>query len=416
MSLPNLHEPGDSNAQNESQFGASERSEKQLGLRALLLRPLIVMHQDPETFRLLVRHRLWLTEWFASWLGWRLKIDPRAGVARLFKIPARVNSSHPASLPGKAPLSRRRYVFLCLLLSILDREHNQTTLQILAEQLELITRGMKEIDAFDSTTGPERRAFVDALRWLLENAVLVLRDGDADRYIQSRDGNALFDINHSLIASLLSSALPPVLAGMPEMLSQENYAETEEGRKLKARHSVLRRLVDEPVLYYEELTPEQWEWLDHARGTVYRLLESDIGLQVERRKEGLLPADPTGHLTDTPFPEGGSTIKHAALLLAERISKAAKSDGSPIAHAQISLWMDGLLKRFGKSCGWSQEYTISSEGSKRLVTEALDILWAFNLVRPIDGGCWQALPAIARYAPQEPERRQSKRTRQEELF
>src|SRR6266568_4442468 len=67
----------------------------------------------------------------------------------------------------------------------------------------------------------------------------------------------------------------------------------------------------------KDLDERAREWLQGGSGFVYERLLRDVGLATERRAEGLAAIDPEGRLTDTGFPEGSSTVKHAALLLCE---------------------------------------------------------------------------------------------------
>src|SRR5205807_9966327 len=114
-----------------------------------------------------------------------------------------------------------------------------------------------------------------------------------------------------LLAHLVVAPVPPALASDRARLSDEVYPATDEGERLRARHRVVRTLLDEPVLYYEDLSAREQEWLEHSRGHLYRLLEEDVGLALERRREGILGVDPAGMLTYTLFPDGGSKIGRA---------------------------------------------------------------------------------------------------------
>ncbi len=87
--------------------------------RALLRRPLLRHTDDPDALRLVRRHATELRGWFDQNSGWRLHVDTE--VARLYKLtepdpagthPARESKSH-------VPFGRRRYVLLCLALSVL---------------------------------------------------------------------------------------------------------------------------------------------------------------------------------------------------------------------------------------------------------------------------------------------------------
>lgn len=391
---------------------AVQQAERRTALRQLLRRPLTRAHEAPDVFPAIVRHRDWLARWFAEQPGWKLVVHPSGGFARLYKIPAGAEATRPARVPGRPGFDRRRYVLLCLTLAALDEAAAQTTIKRLAELLEHQSRDEAATFSFDPNVFSERRAFVDVLRWLVEHGVLGVRDGDAERWAHDRDGDALYDVNERLLGQLVAAPIPPALAGEPAHALQEPYPETEEGERLRARHRVFRKLLDDPVVYYADLPAREYEWLDHSRGFVYRLLAEDVGLRVERRREGLAAVDPEGEVSDTLFPDGGSTVKHAALLLAEQLTERARprpgaterpdgSEGVVVVEDEIVAWMAALHADYGERCRWSRQYPAGDDGVRRLAEGAMGLLESFRLVTRAAGG-WRPRPAIARFAPAAP--------------
>lgn len=400
---------------------ATERAERTAALRRLLAHPLVCREDDAACFAMIVRHRNWLAQWFAEHPGWNLVIEPASGFARLHKVPARPDATRPARLAGKPPFDRRRYVLLCLALAALDDSPGQTTLARLAGAVEALSGDDPDIERFDPNTYAERRAFVDVLRWLDDAHVLSQRDGDAERYAHSREGDALYDVNDRLLGQMIAAPVPPALADdaadnepdeaidWPGVLLQGHYPDTEDGKRLHARHTVLRMLLDDPVIYYEDLESHAYSWLDRSRGFIYRLLEDDAGLRVERRKEGLAAVDPAGEVSDMLFPDGGSTVKHAALLLAEQLAALARGrQDEPELHnlyeiddAEVTRRTAALMDDYGERCHWSKQYPPGEEGAARLAADALDLLAAFGLVARTQRG-WRPRPAIARFTPAPP--------------
>ncbi len=374
------------------------RAERRRALRSLLAQPLLLQERDPETFAAVVRHRAELGRWFTEHAGWPLVVEAGAGYARLMKRPARPDGSRPAQLPGKPPFDRRRYTLLALTLAALDDGPAQTTLARLAEAVRELSQEDTALAPFDSDQHAERVAFVDVLRLLGAWGVLVLRDGDADRYARSREGDALYDVRERLLGQLLACPVPPALGGAPDRIAAEELGHTEEGERLRGRQEVFRRLLDDPVVYLEDLAPRAQEWLEGGRGFVYERLERDVGLAVERRREGLAAVDPEGELTDIPFPDGGSTVKHAALLLCEWLTDRARAQSPQVAMAQIVLRVAELRAEYGSR--WSKEYEDGEEGAARLARDAMALLAGFGLAVPAPGADgWSARPAAARFAP-----------------
>lgn len=381
-----------------------QRAERARALKHLLAHPITLAAAAPEIFRAILRHREWLVSWFADHPGWTLFVDPHGGFARLHKVPANPDSTRGASASGRAEFDRRRYTVFCLALAAFDELGAQTTLVTLAKHVEELAAEDQQLPPFDPTSGSERRAFVEALRLLVELGVLRVREGDADRYAQTRDSDALFDIDERLLSHLISAPVPPAFAGTPERLLEEVFPETDEGQRLRHRQHALRRLLDDPVLYFEDLEPAAFDWVDHSRGWLYRLLQDDAGFAVERRAEGLAVIDTEGITADTSFPDGGSTAKHAAILLAEQLVKRHKK-GTDLLSTQEGVALTRLLHQdYGERCRWSHQYPLDDDGCERLTREAMRLLEAFGLVLPVEDG-WRARPAIARFRPGTPTRR-----------
>ena len=385
-----------------STLSAAQHAERTAALRHLLRHPLTFGEENPDIFAAIVRNRDWLVHWFAEQPGWKLVVESAAGFARLHKVPAHPDASRPAQPADKPAFNTRRYVMLCLTLAALDDSPVQTTLARLAELVGELSGDDPEIAQFDPNTYAERRAFVDVLRWLVDNGVLGIRDGDAERYARDREGDALYDVNDRLLSQLVSAPVPPALADNPRGLLREIYPETEEGQRLRVRHVVFRRLLDDPVVYYEDLDQPEYDWLNHSRGFVYRLMEEELGFCIERRKEGMAAVDPEGKVTDLLFPDGGSTVKHAALLLAEQLTSLGRGDEERcFTDTDVAALTSGLLADYGDRCGWSKKYPSGEEGAEHLAADAMALLQAFDLVARMENG-WKPRPAIARFAPAAP--------------
>jgi uncharacterized protein (TIGR02678 family) len=70
-------------------------SERSVAARSLLANPLLDADDDPDAFRSVVRHALWLTEFFEQTCGWVLTVDAASGFARLAKRAVEVDVTRP---------------------------------------------------------------------------------------------------------------------------------------------------------------------------------------------------------------------------------------------------------------------------------------------------------------------------------
>ena len=137
----------------------------------------------------------------------------------------------------------------------------------------------------------------------------------------------------SVIAEDATAALPVWLRQSPVRPTaparDEDYVgrpATETQRRLRVRHRLMRRLLDDPVIYYDQLNAAEREFLTSITGWAVRRL-SDVGFEVERRAEGWLLVDPDSIATDVTFPAGetGGNVKQAALLLLDALVAKARA-------------------------------------------------------------------------------------------
>jgi uncharacterized protein (TIGR02678 family) len=377
--------------------------ERERAVRALLMRPLIIEgHAD---FFVVRRHAQYLRDWFSRETGWRLHIE--RGFARLFKKPA--NTADTSR--GLTGFDRERYVLLGLTCAVLERSESQITLQRLGEQLleasadaELASRGF----VFTLELQPQRRALVQVCRFLLNSGVLSRVVGDEETYI-NRSGDVLYDINRRILAILPVSARGASLiaATQPNLdfeeilarLMEEYVPDSLEGRRTALRHRLSRQLLDDPALYYEELSEDERQYLSSQRGPMATRLSQATGLIPELRAEGLALVDEDGALSDTQLPAVG-TQAHATLLVAEHLANAAKEDPEALHSLhELASFIRVAADTYGKY--WRKESRAPGAESD-LTEQAISHLEGLKLVQRVHGGV-RARPALLRFAVRPPE-------------
>lgn len=396
--------------------------ERRQAVRLLLEHPLVSDRSpDPQGFSLVRRYAPELQRWFSDQLGYRLVVDPE--LARLHKRPAPGARPRPLRTRSGRDFDPRRYALLCLVLAALERLEVQTVLSELADQVALLAASEEGLRNLDLENRGERQAFVDVVRVLVDLDVLSLTDGEDVAYVD-RTGDALYDIHPRRLSQVLSVPVPEA----PEALLRDGgegldtYPDTDEGARRRARHRLMRRLVEEPVLYLDELETSEREYLDHTRHYLIGQVERATGLAVEVRREGLAAVDPSGSLTDLAFPANG-TVAHAALLLAEHLAGCGRqaqneldrgddegddhvpevppTETSPtvVAWSELEELTAGWIASFRRY--WSKEYTEEeTDGPRRLTADAVGRLAAMGLVvRHAEGV--QPRPAVARYRTME---------------
>lgn len=383
-------------AEDESS-GRSQRA-----ARLLLSRPLLVAGLTPdEEFRLVRTYASELREWFDRETGWRLTAD--AQTIRLMKLTADPHDqTHPARDPkARTPFSRQRYVLACLALAALERADGQITLGRLAEDVVLAAA-----DPTLAATGftftldrRERRAdMVAVVRLLLHWGVLRRVAGDEDAYLGT-SGDVLYDVDRRVIAGLLASTRGPSMIGDSApadrlaALTVEVVPDVEDARNRSLRHRLTRLLLEQPVVYYDELTESEFAYLTSQRFAILNRITQLSGLVGEVRAEGVAMVDPADELTDVRMPAEGMQ-SHLTLLLAERIA-AAGGDGLRVSELYRHT---RELARQHRS--YWRKHATDPGAEVELVATTLDALRALKLVsvEPADDPLVIARPAIARYA------------------
>lgn len=378
-------------------------SRRRAALRALLRRPLLTAESDPEEVVLVRRYQVELRDWLSRETGWRLQVD--AEVARLFKsAPTLDDGTHPARGKAGEPFGRRRYVVLCLALAVLERADAQTTLGRLAE--EVLNAAAEPDLAFPFTldSRAERSDLVAVVRLLLGWGVLRRVSGDEESYL-SAAGDVLYDVRRVVLASLLTGVRGPstvTATGFEDRLADltdEPVPDTDELRNRALRRGLTRRLLEDPVVYYDDLDDAERAYLVSQRAAITRRIEEATGLVAEARAEGVAMVDPDDELTDVRMPEQ-RTDGHVTLLLAEYLSGRDHAGWDELtafvgdaAVRHKSYWRKGVTE---------------PGAAAELLDVALGKLVALRLVEVLPGQV-RALPAIARYAVEEPTIRESRR-------
>lgn len=385
-----MREPGRSLA---AHLEATAAAERRRAIRLLLRHPFITPEKpDPDGFALVRRHADGLISFFGAQLGYRLFVEP--DLARLHKTsPFGFGSVRPLLTRSGQSFDSRRYSLLCLSLAVLERVESQISLSQLADGVQLLTASDEGLTGFDPDRYPERRAFVHAIQAVADLGAISLRDGDEEGFARG-SGDALYDVSPRLIAQLLVASARPSTVNDPAELAPDPYQDTDEGRARRARHSLMRRLVEEPVVYLDELTEQELAYLRVQRHTMIRNLEEWCGFEVEVRSEGLACIDPDEHVTDLRFPSHG-TVAHAALLLSEQLTARARihpGDGL-VSGIEIADIVEHLAAEHRGH--WRADVT-EKGGPERLTEEAIDYLGGFSLVRTSESGV-MARPALARY-------------------
>lgn len=377
--------------------------ERQRALCALLQHPLLTADGPFATeFGLVRRHAAWLRDWLAHNPGWSLVLQSEA--ARLRKTPVDFGAgSRPAREPKDLrAFNRRRYVLLCLLLAVLEQEDRQTALGQLAEKLTTICAADADLAeagiVFDLSSMDQRRDLVQVVRLLLHLGVLRRRHGDEEQYLAGK-GDVLYNISRPILSAMLCVKRGPstvdesLLESRIYAIIEEPLPETKEGRIRRLRSRLMRRLLDDPVIYYDELEQAEMDYFNSQRGRLLSQVEQATGMVPEIRKEGIAMLDLRGDATDLGLPEEG-TNGHLALLVTQFLADELRGNRVIVGRAALEQHVARLIELHKGH--WRKDVTLPG-AAEALAEHVVERLESLALIRRVAEGV-QPLPAIARYS------------------
>ena len=376
-------------------FAENLAAERRTAIRLLLRHPLVTAATHSDEFPLIRRHADELARQFSQVLGYRLTVEP--GFARLHKAGLGRQAGRRLERGSGAPFTPRTYAYLALALAALVTAPEQLLLS------EVVTRTRAAaaeagIDLGDTNRVTERRALVAALKQLMTWRVLAEEEGTVDSYAGDSEADALLTIDREIARRLVSG--PVGQAASPDDLIGRAADPGEAG----PRHRVRRLLIETPIVYMDDLTEDERDWLRRSQRREQRILEDFAGLHAEIRAEGVALIDPEQELTDTQFP-GTGTVPWAALLLigqlvgelAAELTPAGGTASVPISDDRVEELLRALTEEH--RAAWSQELT----ASPALLTDAvLGLLHRMRLIMPASPPQvgWLLTAAAARYAPE----------------
>lgn len=379
--------------------------ERRRALRALLQRPLLTADGPfADEFGLVRKHAEKLREWLTTHTGWALHVTSE--IARLRKTPADLSDATFAAIEDRTSMnfSRRRYVLLCLALVALERSDRQTTLTILADGIVTACQAEPVFAAngivFDLSDQIQRRDLVAVIRFIIDRQVLSRIHGDEEQYLRDERNNVLYTVNRPILNAMLCVQRGPSTISAHSLddrlggITAEIAPDTEEAANRRIRWQLNRRLLEQPVLYYRDLTDAERTYLDRQRSRVLGQITDATGLIPEVRREGIAMLDESGDFTDCKLAEEG-TDGHLTLLLAEFLATESREEGGEvIGYAALRAKTAELIGEHRKH--WRRDVT--EPGADHALTEmAIRRLEALRLITRFDHGVLPR-PAIARYS------------------
>lgn len=390
----------------EARLSSSLDADRGFAVRSLLANPMLHAGNDPDGFSAVVRHRNWLVDWFDQACGWPLTVDVTGRFARLVKRTAAPDSSRPAKRArgSSQPFDRRRYELLCLVSAELA-SHPVTTIGILAGALA--ATGPRRLD---TSKHRERQAFVDSLQLLRALGIVRFEGGDAESFVDSVEGNALVIVDVGRLHRLPSSPEAPSRVdaasardAITALVDEPHYGDPDgleaEARPQRARQALARRVLDDPVVHFDELSDGERAYLANPAGRRWlRDRVREAGFVLEERAEGVLAVDPERLATDVQFPAPSSNPKQVALLLVDAFVRDRLGNRELVSLSRADV-VRRVRRLLDDHPNWAKDYRGDAAGPERLADAAIAQLRDLRLVEAAgEGDTITPRPAIARYA------------------
>lgn len=363
--------------------------------RFLVRSPLLLAEREPEIFSIVRRHEQLLDRWFTQRFGYRLQVE--SDTVRLMKSSV-VSSRRPlmTATTSPRPFSQREYVVLALALSAVVAGPNVISLRDLVLE---VRSAATDADVPFGEDSVDRRAIVTVLRWMIEHGAAAELHDRVDRYAVDDEADAVLRIRPDRIAML----------ALPNLAGAESAEELldRSGRREQSRQWMRSMLLEEPVVYREDLTEIEWAELRRRIGEETNWFDEMFGVEVESRAEGIAVVDPDSRLTDRRFPATG-TVGHAALLLIDVLHTIGDS---LFGRGDVLAAISRLIDQYGSY--WSS----LTDEPETLLDDVIELLADHKLARyePGEaasepaGDAVRILPAAWRY-------RAEPRIEQQELF
>ena len=216
-----------------------------------------------------------MTADFRELLGYTL-----IATTRQVRLSRRLDSLDPTqsavfSARSGRPFDRRRLAYLCLVLASFQRSRVEISL---ADLVRGFTPAANAIDglSFDPTVTAHKAAVVDVLDWLADRGALRLSDGSLESWAADTErGDALYDIDHDICATLFRPARPlQHLTSAAGLLDSTFVSAKRTAQREAAAQRAARALLEHPVVYYAQVEPEIAEVLRQS-GVAADLSQAD---------------------------------------------------------------------------------------------------------------------------------------------
>jgi uncharacterized protein (TIGR02678 family) len=284
----------------------------QLAIEALMENFIVERRRDTELFRHILNSEKTIRRFVTESFGYQLKLD--SDQAKLEKIPY-----YSREWMGiKEFRDELDYMFLMSILAYLEKKQPEEGF-LLSDIVEEVKQFLSDIQSVDWKKRTDRRSFVTAIQFANELNLIYAKDGEIESFEESEEGEVLY-FTTSLIRYMFRNFSRPI--EQLESLGDFIVDGLDGGNP---RHTLMRKLYFEPVVFINELSMFERNYLSVQKN--YENIKLDIenytGFELERSLECiyLVKKERYRHLQQHPHYNNESyMVTQVAKELAERLS------------------------------------------------------------------------------------------------
>lgn len=298
-------------------------------------------------------------------------------------------------LPGNAEsfmgieefTDNKEYVFLMLILMFLEDKVKEE--QFLLSHITDFIASNRIGDEVDWTHYATRRSLIKVLKFCINHKIIIVNDGDEESFIKDNTKEILFESNgiSKYMVRAFSSAIDE--STKYEDLLDSSVSDIENDKGVMRRQRVYRNLLLSPIVYKDEATPEDYEYIRNYRGIISADFEKYLGLKLQVHRNGalLVPEEDNslkgrGFKVET-FPKNNG-LSDFVMIICSYLNKEIKSNIEKLTKDDIYIMekeiFEDLLDRVRKEKGegLSKDYREGTFG--KIVFEVIEYMERLKMI------------------------------------
>lgn len=369
-------------------------------LEVLLERRWIIKDKDPELYYKIKDEVKDYRKFITEKLGFQLIITPH--LIKVEKLPGMPKCF--MGLPGFT--EQQEYIILCMILMFLE-DRGKYEQFVLSQLTEFIEAQYPVKQYIDWTVYSQRKALIKVLRYITEEGILRLTDGEVNDFVDQDTTEVLYEntgISRYFVRRFMGNIMN--YNRIEDFRTGESF-DIEQEKGIIRRHRVYRQLVMEPVLYNNGIQDEDFNYVKYYRHMIEQDLKEALDVELHVHKNMALMMLPE----DTPFKDsfpGLRNIYDIILQVSKLIREQVTDETYHVDQRDCIYLSEDGIRRLIQTCkhrfggGWSKGYRELT--IEKLMDEIMEQMQAFNMLKKDEEmEQWVLLPLVAKMIGDYPE-------------